>query len=76
MDTQRSYHTVGLMTRVLKVSRPGYYKWKNRTESQTLKRKRILKVAIFEAYHEFNKRYGAPRITCELKVVSLYFVMA
>ena len=71
MENQRPWHTVKLMARVLKVSRSGYYNWKNRTESQTLKRKKILKVAIFEAFHEFKKRYGAPRITYELNEIGI-----
>ena len=43
MNTQKPWHTVKLMARVLKVSRSGYYNWKNRTESQTLKKRKILK---------------------------------
>jgi transposase InsO family protein len=71
MDTQRLYHTVGLMARVLKVSRSGYYKWNNRTETNSLKRKKILKAAIFKVYHEFKKRYGAPRIARELNEMGI-----
>jgi transposase InsO family protein len=71
MDNQRPWHTVRLMARVLQVSSSGYYKWINRTESQTIKRKKILKVAIFEAFHEFKKRYGAPRITYELNEMGI-----
>ena len=29
MDVQTEYHSICLMSRVLKVSRSGYYKWKN-----------------------------------------------
>ncbi len=71
MDTQRPRHTVQLMSRVLQVSRSGYYKWINRTESKTLKRRKIIKAAVYETFHEFKKRYGAPRLTRELNEMGI-----
>lgn len=68
MDEQKPFFSVCLMARLLKVSRSGYYKWRSRTETLTQKRRRIIKAAVFDTFHDktFNKSYGAPRIMREL----------
>jgi len=71
MNNQRPWHTVRLMARVLQVSHSGYYKWRSRTESQTHKRRKIIKAAVYETFHNFKKRYGAPRITRELNEMGI-----
>jgi transposase InsO family protein len=59
------------MSRVLKVSRSGYYKWKNGSISHKEKRRQIVKAAVKEAYYQFKKRYGAPRLTLELNSMGI-----
>ena len=71
MDEQNKYHSICLMSRVLKVSRSGYYKWKNGSISHREKRREILKAAVEKAYDQFKKRYGAPRLTIELNSMGI-----
>jgi len=56
-----------MMCRVLKVSRSGYYSWKARTQSARADRREVLKLQVEKLYEHFKKRYGAPRLTKELK---------
>lgn len=57
-----------LMCRVLKVSRSGYYQWKQRPEAmkQSAPSKFQIDKAITEIWRNSKMRYGAPRIRAEL----------
>ena len=50
----------------LKVSRSGYYKWLKRDISSRERKRELVRCAVVDVYHQFKKRYGAPRITEEL----------
>jgi len=71
MYEQNKYHSICFMSRVLKVSRSGYYKWKNGSISHRKKRREILKAAVERTYHLCKKRYGAPRLTIELNSLGI-----
>ena len=71
MDEHIKFYSVCLMSRMLSVSRAGYYKWKNGSISHREKRRKILKAAVKETYHLFRKRYGAPRLTIELNSMGI-----
>jgi putative transposase len=66
MDTQRSFHSLCMMCRLLEVSRSGYYKWKKRLPNCRHQRREAVKASVIEIYHQYKRRYGAPRITREL----------
>lgn len=66
METQRSEHSLSMMCRVLEVSRSGYYKWKKGYQNTRHQRREAVKSSVIEIYHQFKRRYGAPRITREL----------
>jgi len=55
------------MCRVLKVSRSGYYRWKRREPSATALRREVVRSRVEELFEHFKKRYGAIRLTRELK---------
>ena len=55
------------MCRVLEVSRSGYYSWKRREPSVTARRRDVLRSKVETLFEQFKKRYGAPRLTRELK---------
>jgi len=55
------------MCRVLEVSRSGYYSRMHRAQSTRVQRREVLKLQVKELYKHFKKRYGAPRLTRELK---------
>jgi transposase InsO family protein len=55
------------MCRVLKVSRSGYYAWKDRSPSMRTKDNVSLLVEIRSAYQQSHKTYGSPRIHAYLR---------
>lgn len=66
IESLRGEFTVVDMCRWLSLGRSGYYHWRHREPSQrALKRERV-RCTVVDIYHQYNKRYGAPRITEEL----------
>ena len=55
------------MCRILKVSRSGYYAWRNRPESPQRMENRRLDATIKDIYITSRGRYGSPKITAELR---------
>jgi transposase InsO family protein len=55
------------MCGVLEVSRSGYYCWKRREASASFHRREEMKTSVDELFEQFEKRYGAIRLTRELK---------
>ena len=58
---------IGLMCRVLHVSRAGYYAWQRRGPSARARADRRLRVAIRAVHAASRGRYGRPRIHQELR---------
>lgn len=54
------------MAKALKVSRSGYYAWRNRYPSDTELRRQKLSEEIERIFREKNKTPGSPKITAEL----------
>lgn len=66
MQTHASEHSVVMMSRVLGVSRSGYYAWLKRPESQREKNDRRLLTMIKAIHRESRRTYGSPRVHAEL----------
>ena len=62
----RGAYPVTLMCRVLEVSRSGFYAWLKRLPSEQAERRAQMVVLLETLYHQFKRRYGAPRLTEEL----------
>lgn len=60
-------YAVALMCRVLKVSRSGYYAWRNRDESARVVKDHEIAIDILAAYEKSRGSYGSPRVHEELK---------
>jgi transposase InsO family protein len=58
---------VGMMCRLLDVSRAGYYAWCSRKESAHTLEDRNLTAKIQEIYHASRTIYGSPRVLSSLK---------
>ena len=56
-----------MMCRVLKVSRSGFYAFLKRPLSARQQRRELVSQAVESTFVAFKKRYGAPRLTDELK---------
>jgi transposase InsO family protein len=66
MNEQRGQYRVKTMCRALKVSRSGYYAWRKRMPSKSMRANNKLLESIREIYKKSRKVYGSPRITDEL----------
>ena len=55
-----------LMSRVLSVSRAGFYAWCKRKPSAQAERREAVGEALEDAYYRCKRRYGAPRLAEEL----------
>jgi len=66
MDGHRAQFAVGLMCRVLRVSRSGYYAWKSRRPSERRRSDQVLLRTIREIHAGSKTRYGSPQIHHEL----------
>jgi putative transposase len=63
----RAEYPVGLMCRVLVVSRAGFYAWLDRAPSRHAQTDARLRVAIRAIHAESRRSYGSPRIHRELR---------
>ncbi|MCW9096327.1 MAG: IS3 family transposase [Ignavibacteriaceae bacterium] len=71
MDEYRSSLSLEFMCGVLEVSRSGYYSWKGREHSTTAQRRKIMRSRVDKLFKQFKKRYGAIRLTRELKSLGI-----
>lgn len=67
IEVEKANHTVSILCRVLRVSRSGYYAWKERLPSvRAVENQRLIK-RIEQLHQENHGIYGAPRIHAELQ---------
>lgn len=66
MEEHRTSRDIQKMCSVLKVSRSGYYAWRNHAESRRAQANELLLCEIRKAYDQNRGLYGSPRITREL----------
>lgn len=64
---EEQFSVSAAMCRVLDVARSGYYAWKQRGESPRDKENRRLDADIQRLYGRYQGRYGAPRLTLDLR---------
>jgi hypothetical protein len=63
MEEHRGIFRLKMMSKVLKVSRSGYYAWRKRRPSRRKEANRELLEHIRKVYRESRNNYGSPRIT-------------
>lgn len=66
MEEHSNLYEVTSMSKLLRVSRSGYYAWKGRQPSSRLKDNQKFLEHIKEAHRKSRGLYGSPRITAEL----------
>ena len=71
IDSLRGQFKLVRMCRWLSVSRAGYYQWRKREPSQRSVNRELVRCAVVDVYHQYKKRYGAPRITVELNALGM-----
>ena len=67
VEVEKANHSVGTLCRVLKVSKSGYYDWRNRPPSARDRSDAMLTEKITHIHRESRETYGAPRVHAELR---------
>jgi putative transposase len=63
---EQAHHSLKLLCRCMRVTRSGFYAWRERPESAHAQRDRRLKVLVRASFEESKHRYGSPRIHRDL----------
>jgi putative transposase len=67
IDGEKAHYPVGVLCRVMKVSRSGYYAWRTREPSQRASEDDALAHTVAEVHERSRGTYGSPRIHAELR---------
>jgi putative transposase len=71
IDAEKADYSISLLCRVLKVSRSGYYDWKDRPPSKRDRENAALTCQITEIHERSRGTYGYPRVHAELKALGV-----
>lgn len=71
IDAEKASYPVSLLCRVLKVSRSGYYDWKDRSLSKRVRENAQLTEKIREIHDRSRQIYGYPRVHAELRALGM-----
>lgn len=71
IDAEKANYSVSLLCKVLKVSRSGYYNWKDRPPSKRDRENATLTKRIREVHHRSRGTYGYPRVHAELRALGV-----
>ena len=64
---EQAHHSLNLLCRCMRVTRSGFYAWRERPESAHAQRDRRLKVLVRASFEGSKQRYGSPRIHRDLR---------
>jgi putative transposase len=71
IDAEKANYSVSLLCKVLKVSRSGYYDWKDRPPSKRDRENATLTERIREVHHRSRGTYGYLRVHAELRALGV-----
>jgi putative transposase len=71
IDAQRASFPVSALCKVLKVSRSGYYEWKDRPPSRRSREDAALSGKVREIHERSRRTYGSPRVHAELRAIGI-----
>jgi putative transposase len=71
IETQKANHRVSVMCRTLKISKSGFYSWRDRAPSARAKSDAALSEKIVRIHRNSRETYGAPRIHFELRTLGV-----
>jgi putative transposase len=71
IETEKASHRVSAMCRTLKVSKSGFYSWRDRAPSDRARADALLLEKIVRIHRDSRETYGAPRIHFELRVLGV-----
>jgi putative transposase len=71
IETEKAHHRVSAMCRALKVSKSGFYGWRDRAPSARARADAALSEKIVRIHRDSRETYGAPRIHFELRTLGV-----
>jgi putative transposase len=71
IDAEKANYPISLLCRVLRVSRSGYYDWKDRPPSKRDRENAALTEKIREIHDRSRQIYGYPRVHAELRALGV-----
>ena len=71
IDAEKASYPVSALCRVLRVSRSGYYEWKDRPSSKRDRENATLTERIREIHQRSRETYGYPRVHAELRALGV-----
>ncbi len=71
IDAEKASYPVSALCRVLRVSRSGYYEWKDRPPSNRDRENATLTERIREIHQRSRETYGYPRVHAELRALGV-----
>jgi putative transposase len=71
IEAQRGSHRISVMCRTLKVSKSGFYGWRDREPSARDRADSLLSEKIARIHTDSRETYGAPRVHFELRTLSV-----
>ena len=72
IDAEKTSYSVSVLCKVLKVSRSGYYAWKDRPPSKRERENATLTERIRQVHHRSRGTYGYPRVHAELRALGIH----
>ena len=71
VEAQKANHRVSAMCRTLKVSKSGFYGWRDRAPSARTRADALLSEQISRIHRDSRETYGAPRVHFELRTLGV-----
>jgi putative transposase len=71
IDAEKAGYPISLLCKVLRVSRSGYYDWKDRPPSKRARENATLTHQIAEIHQRSRETYGYPRVHAELRALGV-----
>jgi putative transposase len=71
IEARKTNHRVSVMCRTLKVSKSGFYGWRDRAPSARARADALLTEKITRIHRDSRETYGAPRIHFELRTLGV-----
>src|SRR5262249_18512424 len=67
IEAEKANFPIGMMCRLMEVTRSGFYAWRKRPESEWARTEKRLTVEVRSIFEASHRRYGSPRIHREFR---------